>query len=199
MADETNEPQQNDRVTLDWPGELTPEDDWEEVWPKSHKVWNLLVPFEAVGHTEEQAIARYEQFRDTLGHIQLESDGLHPLIEFVSPGYSESIHPTLAWEEVNDSFPIGGMASGGLGFYWDYWHPDATANYDYREVAGHIRASQWYDESESERLSELAMIFRRAIKTGEPLPDAQHLLRIATGAADDAADGDGAGQGSAGG
>ncbi len=190
MGDRNEEPSTNNEITLDWPGALTAEDDWEAVWPKSHRIWNLMVPFQAVGHTKEQALARYEQFVDTLSHVQLESDGLHPLNEFVFPGYAASIEANLEFEEVNYSFPFGSMASGGLEFYWDYWHPDATADYDYRTVAAQIRASQWYDETESERLGKLEMIFRMAIKTGEPLPQAEDLLRIAIGTADDAADGE---------
>ena len=79
MDDKTGDQSIHDEVALDWPGTLTPEDDWEGTWPKSHKVWNVMVPFQAVGHSKEQAPARYDQFAGTLGQLQLDSDGEHPL------------------------------------------------------------------------------------------------------------------------
>ena len=89
---------------------------------------------------------------------------------------------------------MGSMGSGALAFYWDCWNPDATADYDEQAVAAQINASRRYGEAEGERLTELTMLLRRAVETGEPLPQAEDLLRLVTGADDDAADGDGAGE-----
>ena len=177
-------PTMNDSVTLDWPGTLTPEDDWESVWPKSHKVWNLVVPFQAIGHTKEQALTRYEQFTDTLNHLLVESDGLHPLIEFIFPEFGVSVDPILREEEIHHSFPMGSMASGGLEFYWDYWHPDSTADYNVKENAAKLRASQWYETAQEERLADLMMLLANAVRTGDPLPTAAELLAIITGETD---------------
>ncbi len=199
MNDETNEPQVNGEVTRDWPGTLTAADDWENVWPKSHKVWRVSTTFDVVGHTEGQARERFGYFEDALINLFAAGYDAHPLIRYVLPGSaSQSIEHSVVFghEEINHEFPRSMMDD--LNHYWDWWNPNATPDLNADELGELMDIRHAIEDGAAERLRRVEHYLRAQSTFGNPL-DAQYLLGMVTGASDDAADGDGGGEGDAGG
>ena len=199
MGDRNEEPSMNNEITLDWPGTLTAEDDWEAGWPKSHRVWRVTTSFDVVGHTEEQALERYAYSEQALISLFTAGYDAHPLIRCVLPGTaSASVNQDIVfrYEEVNHEFPRSMMDD--LNHYWDWWNPSATPDLDADELGELMDTQQAVENEAPQRLRRIEHYLWAQSTFGRAL-DTQYLLRIATGTADDVADGERAGEGGAGG
>ncbi len=159
-----------------WPGTLSHDDAWQDVWPKRHTVWRITSTFDVIGHTEAQAMERMARFEETLTALFMAGYDPHPLVRFVQPAYEDAgIPPRLRERETHDTFPYSMM--GDTEFYWSWWDPDYPVEHSPDEL-GDIIDRQWAAGPDAAlKLGRIEHWLRAAATFNRPV-DAHQLLAM---------------------
>ena len=169
-----------------WPGTLTHDDAWEDVWPKSHQVWRAALQVDVIGHTREQAEARLEYFQETLESLWLAGYDVHPLVRFVHLArMDDSIEsPTLRHigTETTATFPESMM--GDTGFYWSWWDPSYEEDIDAFSLGEQLDSQFAMGSGAATKLRRIEHALRAAAAFGRSV-DPNDLLRIIDESSDD--------------